>query len=252
GESAVGLAREEVVARALDQRSGLAMHAGDDVTADRCRLLEPGEENVVGDGIDDAGDAGHVELERAHAVLARIVRHFGDLLLGEDLQVEDGVDVARLVHGPAERRQMQKIRVFEAPHHDADGGDAAENRRAGFALRLVFERKLVADVDVRIEDSRQHHLAAGIEHVLRRSGKLLADGGNAAATDADVRRHGADAGNDERAVADNEIEAGAHDWLALSRWRAITARLRVEQATRAQVWRVAAMVPLTDAPASGH
>src|SRR6516162_5128101 len=103
---------------------------------------------------------------------------------------------------------MQKVRVFQAAHHDPDGGDAAENRRAGFALRLLFERELVADVDVRIEESRQHDLAAGVEHVLRRSGKLLADGGNAAAADADVRRHGADAGNDERAVAEDEIEAG--------------------------------------------
>jgi len=92
--------------------------------------------------------------------------------------------------------------------------------RIAARVSLVFERKLVADVDVRIEDSRQHDLAAGIEHVLRRSGKLLADGGNAAATDADVRRHRADAGNDERAVADDEIEAGAHDRLTRSWWRA--------------------------------
>src|SRR5262245_37537843 len=146
---------------------------------------------------------------------------------------------------------MQKVRVFQAAHHDPDGGDTAENRRAGFALRFLLERKLVADVDVRIEESRQHHLAAGVEHVLRRSGKLLADGGNAAAADADVRRHGADAGNNELAVADDEIEAGAHDWLTLSRWRSC-ARLRVEQATRAEVWRVAAMVPLTDRSCSRH
>jgi hypothetical protein len=39
-ERALGLAREELVACALDQRSGLAMHAGDDVGADRRRLLE--------------------------------------------------------------------------------------------------------------------------------------------------------------------------------------------------------------------
>ena len=104
GERALGFARDELVARPLDQRPGLAMHAGDDVGADRCRLLEAREENVVGDGLHDAGDAGHVKLERTDAVLARIVRHFGDLLLGEYLQVEDRVDVARLVHGPAERR----------------------------------------------------------------------------------------------------------------------------------------------------
>src|SRR5215468_7574118 len=116
---------------------------------------------------------------------------------------------------------MQKVGVFEAAHHDPDGGDAAENRRAGFALRFLLERKLVADVDVRIEESRQHDLAAGVEHVLRRSGKLVADGGNAAAADADIGRHRADAGNDERAVADDEIEAGAHAWLMLSWWRAI-------------------------------
>src|SRR5262249_16869608 len=141
-------------------------------------------------------------------------------------QVEDRVDVAQLVHGPPERRWMQKVGVFQAAHHDPDGGDAAENRRAGFALRLLFERKLVADVDVRIEEPRQHDLAAGVEHVMRRSGKLLADGGNAAAADADVRRHGADAGNDERAVADNEIEAGAHGRLMLSWRRAVKPRLR--------------------------
>ena len=108
---------------------------------------------------------------------------------------------------------MQKVGVFQAAQHDPDGGDAAEYGRAGFALRLVFERKLVADVDVRIENSRQHDLAAGVEHLLRRSGKLVADGGNAAAADADIGRHRADAGNDERAVADDEIEARAHAGL---------------------------------------
>src|SRR5262249_995649 len=150
--------------------------------------------------------------------------------------MEDRVDVADLVHGPPERRQMQKVRVFQAAHHDPDGGDAAENRRAGFALRFLFKRKLVADVDVRIEESRQHDLAAGVEHVLRRSGKLLADGGNAAAADADIPRHGADAGNDERAVAEHEMEGEAHGRLMRSWWRAIIARAVA----------VAAMAPPTD------
>jgi len=40
GERALGLARQEIVARPLDQGAGLAMHAGDDVGADRRRLLE--------------------------------------------------------------------------------------------------------------------------------------------------------------------------------------------------------------------
>jgi hypothetical protein len=61
------------------------MHAGNDVGADRCCLLEAREQNIVGDGIHDTGDTGHIELERADAVLARIVRHFGDLLLREYL-----------------------------------------------------------------------------------------------------------------------------------------------------------------------
>jgi len=73
-------------------------------------------------------------------------------------------------------------------------------------------------VDVRIEDSRQHDLAAGVEHVLRRSGKLVADGGNAVAADADIGRNRSDAGNDERAVADDEIEARAHAGL-MRLWR---------------------------------
>src|SRR5262249_59842748 len=125
-----------------------------------------------------------------------------------------------------------KVRVFQAAHHDPDGVDAADNGCGVFALRFLSERKLLADVGVWIEEPRQHALAAGVEHVLRRSGKLLADGGNAAAADADIRRHGADARNDERAVADDEIEAGAHGRLMLSWWRATIARaFAAEQGT---------------------
>src|SRR4029077_1012399 len=92
--------------------------------------------------------------------------------------------------------------------------------RAGLALRFLLERKLVADVDVRIEDTRQHHLAAGVEHVARRSGELLADGRDPAAADADIRRHGTDVGNDQHAVADDEIETGcrAHDRTIIIGW----------------------------------
>ena len=43
GERALGFVRDELVACPLDQRSGLAMHAGDDVRADRCDLLEARE-----------------------------------------------------------------------------------------------------------------------------------------------------------------------------------------------------------------
>src|SRR5262249_38607633 len=129
-------------------------------------------------------------------------------------------------------------------------GDAAEYSRAGFALRLVFERKLVADVDVRIEESRQHDLAAGVEHVLRRCGKLLADGGNAAAADADVRRHRADAGHDQRAVADDEIEGGARDgvrrpWGGSDQAGAV----RAGQATGGDVGSVAGSCVYPTAPA---
>ena len=47
-ERALGLLRQELVARPLDERAGLAMHAGDDVVADRCRLPEAREQDVVG------------------------------------------------------------------------------------------------------------------------------------------------------------------------------------------------------------
>ena len=60
--------------------------------------------------------------------------------------------------------------------------------------------------------SFQYHSAA------RRPGEVVADGGNAAAADADIRRNRADAANDGRAVADEEIEARAHAWL-MRLWR---------------------------------
>src|SRR5215470_6726580 len=79
------------------------------------------------------------------------------------------------------RRNAGRCRKYESSRLRTMMPMVVTPPRIAARVSLVFERKLVADVDVRIEDSRQHDLAAGIEHVLRRSGKLLADGGNAAA-----------------------------------------------------------------------
>ena len=78
--------------------------------------------------------------------------------------------------------------------------------RPGFALCFLFERELVANMDVRIEDSRQHDFAGGVDHVRRRRGEFP-DSGNPAAADPDIRRDRSHGGNDERATAHDKIEA---------------------------------------------
>ncbi len=163
-----GLRPLELVARRVDQRAGLAVHARDRVGTERGDLAEALQQDLVGDRLHDAGHARHVELERADAELLGVARQLGDLLLGEDLRMKHRVDVAALIHGAAERRQMVVVGVFEAAQEDADGGDAAEHAGAGLGLRLHLERQLVADMDVRIEDARHDDPAAGVQHLLGR------------------------------------------------------------------------------------
>ena len=51
---------------------------------------------------------------------------------------------------------MEHVGVVAAAQEDADRGHAAEHGGARFGLRFLLEGPLVADMDVRIEDARQH------------------------------------------------------------------------------------------------
>ena len=103
----------QFVARFVDQRTGLAMHAGNRVRAQRRDLPEAFEQEIVGHGRDDARHSRHVELERADAELVRQARQLGELSAGEDLRMKHGVDIAALVHGPPQRRHVLEIGAVE-------------------------------------------------------------------------------------------------------------------------------------------
>ena len=99
---------------AVDQRAGLAVHAGDRIRPERGDLPKSFEQEIVGHRRHDAGHARHVELERADAELAR--RRPGSsasCCRREDLRMEHRVDIAALVHGAAERRHVVEIGVVE-------------------------------------------------------------------------------------------------------------------------------------------
>ena len=100
GQRPLRLAHLELVARAIDQRAGFAMNAGDRVRTERSDRAKAVQENVIGHRFDDARHPRHVELEGADAVLFGIAGNFLDLLLGENLRMKDRVDIAAFVHRP--------------------------------------------------------------------------------------------------------------------------------------------------------
>src|SRR5688572_33227605 len=101
---------------------------------------------------------------------------------------------------------MIVIGLLEAAQEDPDGGYAAENSRPGFGLRLFLERALIADMHVRIEYPGKHDLAPCIQGFPRRSGQFLAQGRNATAGYSDIGGYRSDARNDERAMANHQVE----------------------------------------------
>jgi hypothetical protein len=210
GERAFGLAPLQVLARVVDEAAVLAMHAGDGAGAERGHLAESFVEEVVLDRGHDIGDARHVELERAHAVLFGAARNVGELSFVEDLQVKRRVDEAALLDRLLKARQVLEIGVLQAPQEDGDRGHAAEHRGARLGVRLLLESELVADVHVRVDHAGQHHLAARVEHLLGRRVEILPQRDDAAAGDADVGFHAPHARYDERAVAHYQIELRRH------------------------------------------
>ncbi len=182
------------------------MHAGDGVGPERRDRPEAVQQDVVGDRLHDAGHAGHVELERADAELLGVAGNFLDLLLGEDLRMEDRIDVAALVHRLAERRQVIEIGIFEAAQKNPDRGHAAQDRGAGLGLRFALVGLLVADMSMRVENAGQNGAPGRIVGFRGRLRQVFADRDDLAAGDADVGLDLADAGNDQRAIADEQIE----------------------------------------------
>ena len=201
-----GLRVLKLVAGGIDQRAGFAVHAGDGVGSERSNRAEAVQQNVVGDRLHDTGHARHVELERADAELLGVTGDFIDLLFREDLRMEDEVDVAALVHRLAEGGQMIEVRILQAAQENPDAGDAAEDRRAGLGLGFVFVGLLVADMDVRVENSGQNCAPGGVIGFSPGVLQVVADHGDLAVGDPDVGLDPADAGNDQRAIANNEVE----------------------------------------------
>ncbi len=198
----------ELLARLIDQRARLAVNAGDRIGAEGRHRAEAVQQHVIGDRFHDPEHARHVELERTDAELLRIARDLADLLLGEDLRMEDGIDVAQLVHRPAERRQVQHVRLFQAAQEDADGGDAADHGSAGLGLGLLVVGTLVADVGVRIEDAGQHHFALCIIDLASRAREVLAQRDDLVAGDAHVRSDATYARDDKGPAADDQVILG--------------------------------------------
>src|SRR5271166_4703840 len=155
GEVALGLAQLELVTCPVDQSAGLAMNARNRILPQRCDRAKAVQENVIAHRFHDTGDAGHVELEGANAELLRIAGNFFDLLLGEDLWVENRIDVAAIVHRVAECRQVLKIRVFQATKENSDRSDTAQNGRASLGLGFALEGALITDMNMRVENTRQ-------------------------------------------------------------------------------------------------
>src|SRR5262249_56481411 len=132
-ESSFRLARLELAARSIDQGSGLAMNASDGIGPKGSDGAKAVQENIVRHRLHDAGYAGHIEFERADAVLLRIAGNFLDLLLGKNLRVENRIDVAALVHCFAERRQVLEIRIIQAAQKDSDRGATHEDSGPGLS-----------------------------------------------------------------------------------------------------------------------
>ena len=164
------------------------------------------QQNVVGHRLHDARHARHIELERADAELLGVAWNFLDLLLGEDLRVEDGVDVAALVHRLAERGQVVEIGILQAAQENSDGGHAAENGGPGLGFGFAFVGLFVADMGVRIEDAGQHRPPGGVVGLVGRLREVLAQRDNLAAGNSHVGLDLSDAGNDQSAAAHQQVE----------------------------------------------
>ena len=84
----------QFLARLVDQGAGFAMDTRDSIRAERSNHTETRQQHVVGYRFHNPRHARHIEFERSDAVFGRISRNFADLLVGENLRVENRVDVA--------------------------------------------------------------------------------------------------------------------------------------------------------------
>ena len=161
-QRAFGLAGLQLVASGIDQRAGFAVNAGDRVGPERRNRAEAVQQNVVGHRFHDAWHARHVELERADAELLGVAGNFLDLFFREDLRMENRVHIAALIHRLPESGQVIEIGILQTAQENPDTGDAAKDRCAGLRLGFAFVGLLVADMDVRVEDSGEHRAAGGV------------------------------------------------------------------------------------------
>ena len=83
---------------------------------------------------------------------------------------------------------------------------ATEHGRARLGLRLLLERALVTDVHVRVEYAWENDLSTRIQGFSGRRGQVFADGGDLVPGDRNVGEDRADTGDDERAVANHQVE----------------------------------------------
>ena len=101
---------------------------------------------------------------------------------------------------------MLEIRILEAAQENPDRGDAAEDGGAGLGLRLAFVGLLVADMNVRIEDSRQHDPPGRVVDFRPRMRQIDTKHDDLALGHADVGLHSTNAGNHQCPVAHDQIE----------------------------------------------
>src|SRR5436190_7663768 len=205
-ESSFRLARLELVARPIDQGSGLAMNASDGIGPKGSDGAKAVQENIVRYRLHDAGYAGHIELERADAVLLGIAGNFLDLLLGKNLRVENRIDVAALVHCFAERRQVLEIRILQAAQKDSDRGDSTEDCGAGLGLSFAFVRLLVTEMNMRVKNAGQHGSPARVVYLGRLLRQIRCQYRDLAVGDSYVGLDPADTGNHQRPVANDQVE----------------------------------------------
>ena len=201
-----GFAERKLLPRPVDQRAGFAVHAHHRVRPERGDFLETVEQDVIRDRLYDPRHARHVELERTDTELLGVTGNFLDLLLGEDLRMKDGVDVAALVHRLLERRKVIEIRILEAAQENSDRRDTAEDRGARFGLRFAFVGLLVADVGVGVEDARQNGPPGRVVGLGRRLREVFAERNDLAVSNSDVSLDLPNTRNDERAAADQQIK----------------------------------------------
>src|SRR5262249_24093117 len=201
-----GLANLQFIARGIDQRASFAVNTGNRVGPERRNLAKAAQQNVVGHRLHDARYARHVELERADTELLGIPRNFLDLLLGENLGMEHGVDIAALVHCLAESGEVIEVRIFQTAQENSDASHPTENRRARFGFGFAFVRLFVADVDVWVKNSWQPRASGGVVGLGARVSQIFADHGDLAVGDSDVGLDWANARDDQRAIPNDEVE----------------------------------------------